>query len=164
MPRRLSPCGDSRRQGCATGPFLSHVVQLWIVLNPGKSNYWVLGKGCIDPSYYRLTQFIWNDFDKFRTGPRTTPTVSATRPRICGKGGGRTASAAGAKPCYRGSGEHGEASSLIRGKGGGARPCGPPPLGSAPDVVSNVVGGSPNNEMKLSGWTGGARPGRPPPP
>ena len=22
MPRRLSPCGDSRRQGCATGPMM----------------------------------------------------------------------------------------------------------------------------------------------
>ena len=39
-----------------------------------------MGEGFIDPSYYRLTQFIWNDFDKFRTGPRTTPTVSATGP------------------------------------------------------------------------------------
>ena len=27
MPRRLSPCGDSRRQGCATGP-LSPKVKL----------------------------------------------------------------------------------------------------------------------------------------
>ena len=24
MPRRLSPCGDSRRQGCATGPLSLH--------------------------------------------------------------------------------------------------------------------------------------------
>ena len=24
MPRRLSPCGDSRRQGCATGPIKAH--------------------------------------------------------------------------------------------------------------------------------------------
>ena len=37
----------------------------------------VLGEGFIDSSYYHLTQFIWNDFDKFRTGPRSTPTVSA---------------------------------------------------------------------------------------
>ena len=40
----------------------------------------VLSEGFIDPSYYRLTPYIWNDFDKFRTGPRTTPTVSATGP------------------------------------------------------------------------------------
>ena len=37
----------------------------------------VLGEGFIDPGYHRLTQFIWNGLDKFRTGPRTTPTVSA---------------------------------------------------------------------------------------
>ena len=29
----------------------------------------VLGEGCIDPGYHGLTQFIWNDLDKFRTGP-----------------------------------------------------------------------------------------------
>ena len=34
----------------------------------------------IDPGYHRFTQFIWTDFDKFRTGPRTTPTVNATGP------------------------------------------------------------------------------------
>ena len=38
---------------------------------------WVLGEGLIDPGYHYV-EFIWNDFDKFRTGPRTTLTVSAT--------------------------------------------------------------------------------------
>ena len=43
----------------------------------------VLGEGFIDPGYHRLTLFIWswNDFDKFRTSPRTTATVSATGAR-----------------------------------------------------------------------------------
>ena len=39
----------------------------------------VLSEGFIDPGYHRLTQFIWNDFDKFRIGPKTRPTVRATR-------------------------------------------------------------------------------------
>ena len=53
-----------------------------------------MGEGFIDPSYYRLTQLIWNDFDKFRTGPRTTPTVSA--PTVFAGGGGQR------RPCTAG--------------------------------------------------------------
>ena len=46
----------------------------------------VLGEGFIDPGYHPFTQSIWDDFDKFRTGPRTTPpvTVSATGLRLVG--------------------------------------------------------------------------------
>ena len=40
----------------------------------------VLGEGFIDPGCPPLIQCIWNDFEKFRTGPRTTPTVSAMDP------------------------------------------------------------------------------------
>ena len=43
-----------------------------------------LGEGFIDPGYHRFTQCtcIWNDFEKFRTGSRIIPTVSATGPRF----------------------------------------------------------------------------------
>ena len=44
-------------------------MQLLIVFNPGKVTIGVLGEWFIDPGYQSLTQFIWNDFDKFRTGP-----------------------------------------------------------------------------------------------
>ena len=37
-----------------------------------KRGFGVLGEGFIDPSYHPFTPFIWNDFDKFRTCPRTT--------------------------------------------------------------------------------------------
>ena len=30
------------------------------------------------PGYHPLTQLSWTDFDQFRGGPRTTPTVSVT--------------------------------------------------------------------------------------
>ena len=57
-----------------------------VICNVPISNYWVtievLAEGCIDPSYHRLTQLIWNDLNKFRTGPRTTPTVSAMDPPL----------------------------------------------------------------------------------
>ena len=46
----------------------------------------VLGEGFIDPGYHRLTQFIGNDLDKFRTGPRTSPTVSRTINSPAGQG------------------------------------------------------------------------------
>ena len=56
--------------------------------------------------------------------------------------GGRTASAAGAKlAMLGGSGEHGEASSLIRGEKGGTRPCArPPPLDPRLKIYDYVDG------------------------
>ena len=42
----------------------------------------VLCEWSIDPGYHSLTLFIWKDFDKFRAGPRTTHTVSATGPWV----------------------------------------------------------------------------------
>ena len=49
----------------------------------GKLYIGCLDKGFNDPGYHRFTQFIWNDFNKFRIGPRTTPSATPTGPRIC---------------------------------------------------------------------------------
>ena len=38
----------------------------------GKVTIGVLADGFIDSGNHRLTQFTWNAFDTFRTGPRTT--------------------------------------------------------------------------------------------
>ena len=38
----------------------------------------LLGEGFLNPGYHRFGQFIWNNFDKFRT----TPTVSVTGLRL----------------------------------------------------------------------------------
>ena len=54
----------------------------------GKVTIGVLAERFINPSYHRLTQCIWNDFDRFRTGPRTTP--------VTDPGGG----AGGARPLF----------------------------------------------------------------
>ena len=47
-----------------------------------------MAEGLIDSGYHRLTQFIWNDSDKFRSGSRVTPTVSVTGSRILERAGG----------------------------------------------------------------------------